>query len=201
MIFGEDMNIIVAVTDRKLCKDLIEQVRAISDAKVDAIILREKDLSEKEYRSLVKEIAEVISGTDVVLFVNTFIETAIELKMKNIQLSFENFKSNIDKRSYFDSIWVSVHSVEEAMESEALGADLIIYGNVFETDCKPGLAAKGLKNLETVCSSVSIPVLGIGGIDGENAKSVIKTGAKGVCLMSAFMSTDRPSEIVSKIRN
>ena len=195
------MNIIVAVTDRKLCKDLTEQVKAISDAKVDAIILREKDLSEKEYGSLVKEIAEIVGDTDVVLFVNTFIETAIELKVKNIQLSFENFKSNLDKRSYFDSIWVSVHSVEEAMESEALGADLVIYGNVFETDCKPGLAAKGLKNLEAVCSSINIPVLGIGGIDEENAKTVIKAGARGVCLMSAFMSTDRPSEIVSKIRD
>ena len=190
---------IVAVTDRKHCKDLMEQIGSMTD--LDAVILREKDLDPKEYLELAKTIKKVCENKGMKFIINTFIDVARELKVGSIQLPLDIFRNEHDETSYFDPIWVSVHSVEEAIEAEKLGADLIIYGNVFETACKPGAGPKGLKELERVCSSVDIPVLGIGGINVENASSVVKAGARGVCIMSGLMDTDRPSDLISRIRD
>lgn len=82
---------------------------------------------------------------------------------------------------------VSVHSVEDAHRAEQCGATYLTAGHVFVTDCKKGLAPRGLDFLHEVCSSVKIPVYAIGGINDKNAASCIREGAAGVCVMSGYM--------------
>lgn len=82
---------------------------------------------------------------------------------------------------------VSVHSVEDARLAEQCGATYLTAGHVFVTDCKKGLAPRGLDFLHEVCSSVKIPVYAIGGINDKNAASCIREGAAGVCVMSGYM--------------
>ena len=192
--------LVVAVTDRSLCKNIESQVKKIVYARVDAIILREKDLSPDEYLFLAKRLRDICAGTGTKLFINTFTEIAMNIGIGNLQLPLDKFESDQNTMSRFDSVWVSVHSSEEAVRAEMLGADAVIYGNVFETSCKPGLEPKGLEKLEDVCHSVKIPVLGIGGIDENNSSKVMERGAKGVCLMSRLMKADDPSAVVSKIK-
>lgn len=101
---------------------------------------------------------------------------------------------------------VSVHSPEEAKEAEALGADYVTAGHIFETDCKKGLKGRGLEFLRQVSQGVSIPVYAIGGISAENMESVREAGANGACIMSGFMKADdfgesfykRKTEILEK---
>jgi thiamine-phosphate pyrophosphorylase len=57
------------------------------------------------------------------------------------------------------------------------------------TDCKKGLAPRGLKFLQTVCKSVSLSVYGIGGIKFDPAQwqELESAGAAGGCIMSGMM--------------
>lgn len=82
---------------------------------------------------------------------------------------------------------MSVHSVEQAVRAQQLGADFLIAGHIFPTDCKPGLPPRGLEFLGQVCRAVTIPVYAIGGITPENAPLAVKAGAAGVCIMSGAM--------------
>lgn len=86
-----------------------------------------------------------------------------------------------------DSTWVSVHSQDEAIEAERLGADALIAGHIFVTDCKKGLEPRGLDFLRKICENVSIPVFAIGGIDDNNTELVKQAGAQGECRMSWYM--------------
>ena len=88
---------------------------------------------------------------------------------------------------HFRVIGVSCHSPEEAAEAESLGASYITAGHIFDTDCKKGLAGRGLVFLKNVCAAVKIPVYAIGGITPENICSVKEAGADGVCIMSGLM--------------
>jgi thiamine-phosphate pyrophosphorylase len=81
-----------------------------------------------------------------------------------------------------------VHTVSEAKEAQELGADYLIAGHIFPTDCKKGVAARGLIFLEVVCDSVTVPVFAIGGITEERKEAVLSTGAKGICQMSEAMT-------------
>ena len=78
---------------------------------------------------------------------------------------------------------MSVHILEEAKKSQDLGANYIIVGHIFNTDCKKGLKPKGLDFLK----EIKIEVFAIGGIDFNNYSEVIKTGVTGVCMMSGLM--------------
>lgn len=181
---------LVCVTARKLCgDDFIKRLENISK-NCDLIILREKDLREEEYFSLAEKFLNVCSNGRAVPVLHCFWKKALELHHDKIHLSLKDFRENPQIREKFSIVGVSVHSLEEAKEAEALGADYVTAGHIFETDCKKGLKGRGLEFLRQVSQGVSIPVYAIGGISAENMEPVREAGANGACIMSGFMKAD-----------
>ncbi|MGD8318706.1 MAG: thiamine phosphate synthase [Myxococcales bacterium] len=85
------------------------------------------------------------------------------------------------------SIGVSTHNLEQALEAERDGADLIALGPVFETTTKQNPdPVVGLSLLRHVCLSVSPPVVAIGGITPENANDTLAAGARYLAVISAL---------------
>jgi len=193
---------IIVVTDRKISalRDFLDQVEAIAEASPDMIILREKDLSDAGYRYLAVECQRICSYQNVKFCVNTFLKTAESINSGCIQVSFGTFMASIDRLKKFEEVWVSVHSISEAVEAEKLGATHLIYGNVFETSCKPGVEGKGVKELRDVCSTVRIPVFAIGGIDMSTASKAIGAGCRGVCVRSLLMQSTDPRATMEELR-
>lgn len=196
----------LCITNRHLCRESLPQrlKRLSRQPEIKKIILREKDLSENEYEILARKCME-ICGEKLVL--HTFTEVAERLGVNQIHLSLEGLRQYHEKAAFRESsqksakdvkdrwqrngqarlIGVSVHSVEEAIEAEHLGAACLIAGHIFATDCKKGLPPKGCQFLREICQSVKIPVYGIGGITPQNIHLILETGAAGGCRMSGFM--------------
>lgn len=188
---------IFCVTNRSLCKaDFLQQLRRIAGAKPDAIVLREKMLSEDAYMQMAEQVFSICQENQVQLICNTFIRVAERLAVP-VQLPFSAL-SQTDSLSV--PFGVSVHSVEEAIRAEQAGAAFLIAGHIFATACKPDLPPRGLLFLQEICQAVSIPVLGIGGIHVQNAASILQTGAAGFCIMSDFMQTDAPEWMMQQLR-
>ena len=194
------MSDIVCVTARNLCEgSFLSQLEKIAAATPKFIILREKDLSEKDYRSLAEKAIDICRKYDKKLMLHYYWKTAIELLWKNIHLPLHILRelSEDDKRN-FEHIGVSCHSVDDAIEAQKLGACYITAGHVFATDCKKGLEPRGLDFLRNVCESVEIPVYAIGGISPDNIGLVREFGAAGGCAMSGFMRCADPAEYIRK---
>ena len=66
---------------------------------------------------------------------------------------------------------------------------MLVAGHIYTTQCKAGLAPCGLGFLQAVCSAVSLPVYAIGGIgfDAAQHAELKANGARGACVMSAYM--------------
>jgi len=193
---------IIAITDRKISamRDFIEQLEAVAASAPDMIILREKDLSEPEYKYLAIECQRICGYHSIKFCVNTFIKTAVSANDGRIQVSYGSLVANIDKLKSFEELWVSVHSLKEAVEAEKMGATHLIYGNVYETSCKPGVEGKGLQELREVCDTVRLPVFGVGGIDLLTAKKVMDAGCKGICVRSLLMQTADPRSTMEELK-
>lgn len=176
----------IAVTNRSLCSaGLEEQVEKIcKEGLCDALILREKDLSEQDYLALAIAIKAVCDEYGVDFVCNNMPSVAEKLGYK-LQLSYQSFLEQNGKRNMH--VWVSIHTVEEAVNAEKLGANALIAGHIFQTSCKKGLAPRGPDFLKDICRSVSIPVFAIGGIDDSNSEAVKLAGAQGECRMSWYM--------------
>lgn len=195
---------IIAVTNRKLCDgDFLDQIKKITDFGIRAIILREKDLSEAEYEELAAQVLEICQNTDTICILHNFPLVSERLGCDHMHLPlpvFHNYMENIslDRKICFQNrknlknrenlyIGTSVHSVEQAKEAIALGASYVTAGHIYSTQCKPGLAPRGIDFLKNICQTVQVPVFGIGGIHPDNMQQVLDAGAAGVCMMSEMM--------------
>ncbi len=175
---------IICVTNRALCNDLEKQVGRVIKSGVKRVILREKDLSEKEYTALAARILAVCSENGTALTIHNFPNTARALGIRDLHLPLRMMTRELADEF---TVGCSVHAVEEAKAAEKLGASYIVAGHIFATDCKKGVPPRGLDFLREVCGSVKIPVYAIGGISPDNMPLALNMGAAGVCVMSALM--------------
>lgn len=180
---------VICVTNRNICKyDFLERIEQIAQCTPKCIILREKELSETEYKQLAKQVLEICKKYNVKCILHSFVNVAVDFGTEAIHVPLPILRSMQEKeKKKFTDIGTSCHSVAEAKEAQVLGCTYIIAGHVFATDCKKDVPPRGLDFLESICQSVSIPVYAIGGISGENIKSVCTAGAKSGCVMSGLM--------------
>lgn len=195
---------VICVSARQLSTDFLKSIEMIAQSNIEAIVLREKDLSENEYLLLAKNVKKICDKYSKKLIIHNFIDVAKKLGITNIQLPFSKFISEPDFHKDFESIGTSVHSVEDAVLAEKSGADYIVAGHIFETNCKKGLAPRGIEFLTKICRAVNIPVYAIGGIDNNSVSELNVVNCNnfsGVCIMSELMKSAYPQKTVQQIKD
>lgn len=194
------------ISNRKLCanENLEKQIEKIFSAyqrkiilenfEIVSLTLREKDLNKNEYLKLVEKIYPICQKyrIDLILHQNYDLRLDNKYNIKGLHLSYNTFKSlnkNIREELIrkYKKIGVSIHSINEAKEVENLGANYVVAGHIFKTDCKKDLEPRGLKFIQELSVILTIPIFAIGGINQENSHLVINSGAFGVCMMSSLM--------------
>ena len=85
-------------------------------------------------------------------------------------------------------IGVSVHSLEQALSAQELGADYVVAGHIFDTPSHALERGRGLWFLREICESLRIKTYAIGGINFENLDEVKEAGAAGAYMMRGFLS-------------
>ncbi|WP_296116687.1 thiamine phosphate synthase [uncultured Eubacterium sp.] len=188
---------LLAVSNRHLAAHpFMDQIERVCQAHPAALILREKDLPAEEYKALATRVLPLCQRYNVPCILHTFWQEALDIGCSSVHLPLLQLRdlagndgTAAEKLSGFSVIGTSVHSVDEALEAERLGATYLTSGHIYVTDCKKGLAPRGLKFLQAVCKSVSVPVYGIGGIkfDPLQWQELEAAGAAGGCIMSGMM--------------
>ena len=164
------------------------------DGGVNMIQLREKDLPKEELLILARQVREVIQDR-ALLLVNQKVDVALASGADGVQLGEEAVSVEAARDQVGDRLLVgrSVHSLEDALEAEVQGADLLIVGTVFPTASKPGAAPAGLGLLSRIAGAVTIPYLAIGGVNRSNVAQVMKHGCSGVAVISAILGAADPT--------
>jgi len=194
-----------AITNRRLCPQgntsFLAQIEKIAASEVKAVVLREKDLSLKDYLNLARNVLELCTSRKVKFIVHGLPQAALELGCPYLHLPWTVFKENYIGSKSTLSFGVSVHNTEEAKLAIAHGASWLFGGHIYATKSKDGLEGRGPEFLAELCKLSSVPVYGIGGINERNISAIVKTGAAGACLMSSLMQSPDPSELISVLTN
>ncbi|WP_221568490.1 thiazole tautomerase TenI [Alkalihalobacillus sp. TS-13] len=178
----------------------ISEIAGTIHAHIDFIHIREKSWTAKEY---VKAIEQMIqNGVPLEkIIVNDRVDVAVVMKAGGVQLAQHSLEVERVRESFpLLKIGCSVHSGKEAVKAQEAGADYVIYGHIFETDSKPGLEPRGLKQLEVLKKEVNLPVIAIGGIKPGNMAEVLETGAAGIAVMSGVFKAEDPLGAVKMYR-
>lgn len=180
------------ITDRRLTGNLPDAVGKALKAGVRMVQLREKDLKGRELLELALALRDKTSEFGARLIINDRIDVALLSRADGVHLGAASINAR-DARLMLGKtslIGVSTHSVEEAEKAEADGADFITFGPLYFTESKaPWGSPLGSRVLQEVKKRVKIPVYGIGGINKERVKEVIRAGAEGVAVISAVLGS------------
>ncbi len=184
------------VTDRLRCngRRIEDVVDAAVDGGVGLVQVREKDLPAAELYALALRLKDVV-GRRALLFVNDRVDIALAANADGVQLGENALPLEAARQIAGESLLLgrSVHSVAGALKAEAQGAALLVLGTIFPTDSHPGAVTGGSRIVREVASAVSLPFLGIGGIDATNAGELIAQGAVGAAVITAITTAEYPA--------
>ena len=140
------------------------------------------------------------------IFVHNFSDFALRAGERNLWLplgvlrSFSAARGAEFLRANFKKLVASCHSEAEAREALELGASAICLSHIFATDCKAGLAPKGLNLIRTVRRFYDGEIYALGGITPRNFASVLRAGADRIAVMSSAMTARDASDFIRKFK-
>jgi len=193
-------------TSRRLLLDKIAEAAA---AGIDYIQLREKDLSIRALESLAKDAAKIIHETTApyplptALLINSRTDIALAVKAAGVHLPANDLTPQEVRTAWKCGagalareisppdplISVSCHSPQEVSRAARNQATLALFAPIFEKKDLPASQLAGLENLRQSCRA-RIPVLALGGVTLENARSCIAAGAAGIAAIRLFQEND-----------
>lgn len=192
------------VTDRGLSKlPFYEMIEKAVEGGVTVVQLREKSLSTREFIEEAIEVKKILEGRGIPLIINDRVDITIAVEADGVHLGNEDMPVELARKILGKKfiIGASAGSVEEAIEKERMGADYIAVSPVFPTPTKPDAGQPlGLDGVREMKKFIKVPLIGIGGINRENVVEVIKSGADGVAVVSAIVSSVDPEKSARELR-
>ncbi len=190
------MNVVFVTPDEPDEKRLLALAEDALEGGVDAVQLRLKNASARELFPLAKLIREIAARVGAALYVNDRADVALAAGAAGVHLAGHSLPVAAARAVLKPpfQIGVSCHSVADAIQAEAEGADYVYLGTIFPSPSKPDASPLGLEELNRARSEIGIPVIAIGGITAEKVGAVLSAGADGVAVISAIAGHRSPRE-------
>ncbi|MCH5336347.1 MAG: thiamine phosphate synthase [Campylobacter sp.] len=179
---------IVAISDRKCVEgDFLKHIEQLTKVNIDALVLREKDLSEFEYYDLAKEVLKICSKAKTTCFLHYFDRECLKLGHRYFHAPLSLLRKEPKLAKFFHILGSSVHSKEELLEAMTYKVNYAFVGHIFESSCKVGLEPRGLTFLKEMLDFSKIPLYAIGGINVQNIAEFKDLNVAGVCMRESLM--------------
>jgi thiamine-phosphate diphosphorylase len=154
-----------------------------------ALQLRDKRSDDRTFSQLGLTLAADCKRAGVPFIVNDRFWLARELGAQGVHVGQTDTAIETVRRELGAAIaiGVSTHSLAQARDAQARGAQLIGFGPVFATRSKVDPdPVVGIEGLTEVCAAITVPVVAIGGIQRERLDAVINAGTRVAAVISAL---------------
>lgn len=179
------------VSDRDALKgkEFISSLEEAIQGGVSIIQLREKEASSLEFYRLALRVKELTAKYNVPLIINDRLDIALAVEADGLHVGQGDLPARVARRLLGRDkiLGVSTATLEEAKLAIAAGADYIGVGALFPTGTKLDTRNVSLQQLKEIKDIVTVPVVGIGGINESNIQSVFETGIDGAAVVSAIL--------------
>ena len=196
--------LLYAVTDQMWLREgetLGDVVESVLENGATFLQIREKDLAQDAFEAEAERLKTLCAQHGVPFVVNDSVEIALQCDADGVHVGQSDIKGR-DIRAMIGPdkiLGISAGTVEEAVAAEKAGADYIGVGAIFTTSTKKNARNMTMEQLKEIVSSVSIPVVAIGGISAENILQLRGSGVDGVAVVSAIFAAQDPGKATADL--
>ena len=159
------------------------------------IQLREKEWPSGQLLPLAERLRDRCRRAGATFIVNDRVDLAVAVGADGVHLGQDDLPPRAARALLRPGMVLgrSTHSVGQAREAQADGADYIAVGSMFPTRTKPDFQLVGPELIRAIRPETRSPLVGIGGVTRENVAEVIRAGADGVAVISAVCGAPDPA--------
>jgi thiamine-phosphate pyrophosphorylase len=170
----------------------------------DVLQLRDKEASSGRLYRVALRLRELTRDAGIPFIVNDRLDIALAADADGVHVGQTDLPASVVRKIMGPAgiLGVSVDTVEEALLAEQAGADYLGVGPVFEArgtkpDAGPPLGVDGIARIRRRCG---LPIVAIGGINVDNARTVREAGADAAAVISAIVASDDIADAARRLK-
>ena len=173
-------------------ESFLEKVEMACRSGVTIVQLREKNLTTNQYYQLAKQVKEITDAYQVPLIIDDRLDVCLAVDAAGLHIGDDELPVLVARQVLGPEkiLGVTAKTVKRALEAEEGGADYLGTGAIFPTTTKENAPITLISTLKTICQTVAIPVVAIGGLTSENIDQLAATGIAGVAVVRDLMQAE-----------
>ena len=173
-------------------ESFLEKIETACRSGVTIVQLREKNLTTNQYYQLAKQVKEITDAYQVPLIIDDRLDICLAVDAAGLHIGDDELPVSVARQVLGPKkiLGVTAKTVKRALEAETSGADYLGTGAIFPTRTKENAPITLISTLKTICQTVAIPVVAIGGLTSENIDQLIGTGIAGVAVVRDLMQAE-----------
>lgn len=170
----------------------LEKVETACRSGVTIVQLREKNLTTNQYYQLAKQVKKITDAYQVPLIIDDRLDICLAVDAAGLHIGDDELPVSVARQVLGPEkiLGVTAKTVKRALEAEEGGADYLGTGAIFPTTTKENAPITLISTLKTICQTVAIPVVAIGGLTSENIDQLAATGIAGVAVVRDLMQAE-----------
>ena len=183
-------------------EDFLKKVEEACRSGVTLVQLREKECSTREYYELAKKVKAITDTYQIPLIIDDQVDICLAVDASGVHIGAEELPVEVVRNMIGNDkiLGVTAKTVERALEAEQHGADYLGVGAIYPTTTKVITQPTSIETLKAIATTVSIPIVAIGGIKEDNMEPLEGTGIAGVAIVSEIMKADNIQEKCQSLR-
>ena len=173
-------------------ESFLKKVETACRSGVTIVQLREKNLTTNQYYQLAKQVKEITDAYQVPLIIDDRLDICLAVDAAGLHIGDDELPVSVARQVLGPEkiLGVTAKTVKRALEAEEGGADYLGTGAIFPTTTKENAPITLISTLKTICQTVAIPVVAIGGLTSENIDQLAATGIAGVAVVRDLMQAE-----------
>ncbi|MFQ6727665.1 thiamine phosphate synthase [Streptococcus pneumoniae] len=173
-------------------ESFLAKVETACRSGVTIVQLREKNLTTNQYYQLAKQVKEITDAYQVPLIIDDRLDVCLAVDAAGLHIGDDELPVSVARQVLGPEkiLGVTAKTIKRALEAETSGADYLGTGAIFPTTTKENAPITLISTLKTICQTVAIPVVAIGGLTSENIDQLIGTGIAGVAVVRDLMQAE-----------
>ena len=183
-------------------EDFLKKVEEACRSGVTLVQLREKECCTREYYELAKKVKTITDTYQIPLIIDDRVDICLAVDASGVHIGADELPVEVVRNMIGNDkiLGVTAKTVERALEAEQHGADYLGVGAIYPTTTKVITQPTSIETLRKIATTVSIPIVAIGGIKEDNMEPLKGTGIAGVAIVSEIMKADNIQEKCQSLR-